>query len=113
MNGPPQKPTSAFSVGRAAHRPDGLEHRCKRRLVERLQALDVTATANRLVDHGAHAFDEARRPPSRHRGHDVREENCRVDVVPTNRLERHLRAGSGVSASSKNEVPLAKRAILR
>ena len=47
-----------------------------------------------------------------HRGHDVREQNGGVDVVPADRLERHLGAELRRAGELEERVALAKRAVL-
>ena len=95
MNGPPQKPTSARSgssssrtsrtasrIG-AAHSSGAATRSRSTAAAESLRLLDDRPDALDELHVDAHAED---------RGHDVGEEDGRVDAVPAHGLQRHLRA---------------------
>ena len=116
MNGPPQKPTTAWS-GRSAARTSRTASSTganassgsgtRRRSTSAMRA-------DRLVDHRADALDEPDVDPHpEHRGHDVREHHGRVDVVAAHRLQRHLRAQLGRVGDIEECVLLADGAIFR
>ena len=78
------------------------------------QPLDVGHRAQRPLDHGADVLDQLdvdAHPEQRQ--HDVREHHRCVDVVPANRLQRHLGAELGLAADLEERVRLADLAVLR
>ena len=116
MNGPPAKPTSAFSAGSSPpHEPHRLEHRRERLLrVGDEKPLDVRQRAQRTVDDGADSLDELDgHAHAEHRSHDVREQHGGIDVVPAHRLQRHLRAELRSARNLEEAVSLADGAVLR
>ena len=110
MNGPPQKPTTAFSAGSSrTHEPHRLEHVRERFLGIGAQTLDVRARcASAASIDRPDAFDELDVDAHRDdRGHDVGEHHGRVDAVPAHRLEGHLGAELRRAGELEERVPLA------
>ena len=106
MNGPPQKPITAFSAGSSrAHEPDRLEHRRRTPRRDRdAQPLDVRERPDRPLDHRADALDELDVDShAEDRGHDVREQHGGVDVVAPDRLQGHLGAELGRARELEEE----------
>ena len=117
MNGPPQKPTTAWSSRSSrADDPDGLEDRrhrvlglgrraaARRRPCVAIGLLDDRADVLDQLDLDAHAEDGE---------HDVREHHGRVHAVAPDRLQRHLRAELGLPHDLEEAVALADLAVLR
>ena len=115
MNGPPQKPITAFSAGSSARTSRTASSTGRERLVGigDAQPLDVRERPDRPLDHRADALDELDVDAhAEHGGHDVREQHGRVDVVTPDRLQRHLGAELGCPRELEERVPLPQRAIL-
>ena len=115
MNGPPVKPTSAFLGGQlATHEPHRLEDGCERLLrVGCAESLDIRHRAHGSLDHRPDALDELHPDAhAEHRGHDVREQHRRVDVVAVHRLQRHLGAELGRAGDLEEAVTLADGPVL-
>ena len=93
--------------------PNGVEHPSKRVRLRQVQPLDVGRSADRMLDHRPDALDQRELDPhGGDRGHDVREHHGRVDVVPTDGLQRDLRAQLGALGDLEERVPLAQRPVL-
>ena len=116
MNGPPQKPMTAWS-GRARH---GRAGRPRGRTaptppgparVSRSTSAEVSIGSR---DDRADALDELDVDPHpEDREHDVREHHGRVDAVAPDRLQGHLGAELGLPADLEEGVALADLAVLR
>ena len=77
------------------------------------EALDVGHALDRPVDDGADALDEIDGDShAEDRGHDVGEEDGRIDAVPPHRLKRHLRTQLRRACQLEEAVALAQRAVL-
>ena len=101
-----QRPTDGGD--RLEHRADTIDD------ARRAEALDVRERTDRLVEHGADAFDELDGCAHRDdRRHDVREDHGRVDVVPAHGLERHLGGQLGGAVDVEEPMPLTHAAVLR
>ena len=111
MNGPPQKPTRARSGSSSvAHEPDRLEDR-RGPLLGRSdpESLDVSGRVDPVVDDRPDALDELHVDAHAEDGrHDVGEEDGRVDAVPANRLQRHLRAQVRRPGDLEEAVPFPR-----
>ena len=115
MNGPPAKPTTAWSVVELlADEADGLEHEGHRLLrLGHAEPLDVPERGDRLGDDGPDAVDEL--DVDAHaddREHDVGEHHRGVHAVAAHRLQRHLGAELGPAADLEEAVALADLAVL-
>ena len=98
----------------ATHEPHRLEDGRERLLrIGSEESLDVRHRAHRSLDHRPDALDELDGDAhAEHRGHDVREQHGRVDVVTAHGLQRHLGAELGGAGDLEEAVTLADRAVL-
>ena len=116
MNGPPQKPITAWS-GRSSRRTIEIASRMNGTASSgsgTRERVDLGTAADRIGDHRADVLDELdldAHPEQRQ--HDVREHHGRVDVVAAHRLERHLGAELRLVADLEERVRLPDLAVFR